>query len=313
MQRRRSGLVQGMDMDRVITASAAKGTVNLVAGITTNLVAEARSRHDLSPTATAAVGRLMTAATLLGTGLERRERVTLQIVGDGPIGSLTADAWTGGPQTIAVRGYARNPQASVPLNARGKFDVAGVIGKGHLQLTRSYAIGQPYVGVVPLVSGEIGEDLAGYFADSQQIPSVVALGVLADPQGIAAAGGVVAQLLPGAEEDVIAALEAAVRAMPSITQQVSAGATPEDLLHSVASTLELKIYETIWRPQFSCQCSIEKVETALSGLGVDELRKLASEQSETDATCEFCKHRYVLSSDEVLALADRIEAAQNER
>src|ERR1700736_4671599 len=132
-------------MDRVVTASAANGTVSLVAGTTTELVREAQARHDLAPTASAAVGRLITAAALLGASLERRERLMLQIVGDGPLGAVTADAWSAGAQLIGVRGYARNPRADRPLNAQGKFDVGGAVGRGHLQLTRSYEIGQPYV------------------------------------------------------------------------------------------------------------------------------------------------------------------------
>jgi len=163
-------------MDRVVTASAASGTVSFVAGTTTELVRETQLRHALAPTAAAAVGRLVTAATLLGASLKGPERLTLQISGNGPIGTIVADAWSGGEGVIAARGYARNPLADLPLNARGKFDVAGVIGKGQLQVTKSYEIGQPYVGVVPLETGEIGEDIASYLANSQQIPSVVALG-----------------------------------------------------------------------------------------------------------------------------------------
>lgn len=293
-------------MDRVITASAHNGTVSLVAGTTTELVRDAQTRHDLSPTASAAVGRLITAATLLGTGLERRERITLQIVGDGPLGSVTADAWNGGPNVVAVRGYTRNPRAHRPLNAHGKFDVAGAIGRGHLQLTRRYEIGQPYAGVVPLVSGEIGDDLAGYFANSQQVPSVVALGVLADPSGIRAAGGIIAQLLPGADEGAIAHLEEAAATMPPVTAQIAAGATAEDLVRTLGANLELRFHDADWTPAFACRCSRERVETALLTLGRDELVKLASERPETEATCDFCRHRYVLSADDVLELAARL-------
>ena len=162
-----------------------------MSGVTTALVREARERHDLAPTASAAVGRLVTAAALLGASVQGRERISLRVVGDGPIGSLTADAWRAGPQAIAARAYARNGYADLPLNARGKFDVAGVVGSGNLQVTKSFEIGQPYNGIVPLASGEIGDDVAAYLANSEQIPSVVAVGVLADPAGIRAAGGVI--------------------------------------------------------------------------------------------------------------------------
>src|SRR6202011_6256919 len=136
-------------MDRIVTASAARGTVSLVAGITTELVREARERHDLAPTSSAAVGRLLTGAALLGASLKGRERLTLQIAGDGPIGAITADAWSTGTHAIGARAYARNARADLPLNARGKFDVAGVVGNGKLQVTKSYRIGQPYSGIGP--------------------------------------------------------------------------------------------------------------------------------------------------------------------
>lgn len=294
-------------MDRVVTASAANGTVALVAGTTTELVREAQRRHDLAPTASAAVGRLVTAAALLGASLEHRERVTLQIVGDGPLGAVTADAWRGAEDVIAVRGYTRNPRADRPLNARGKFDVGGAVGRGHLQLTRSYEVGRPYVGVVPLESGEIGDDLAGYFANSQQVPSVVALGVLAGPQGIKAAGGVIGQLLPGAEDGAIALLEANAAAMPPVTAQIDAAATAADLIARLAEGLEPRLHAATYRPRFDCRCSRERVEAALSGLGRDELLKLAKERPETEATCDFCKRRYVLTSGDVRDLAARLD------
>jgi molecular chaperone Hsp33 len=294
-------------MDCVVTATTTSGSIALVAGTTTELVSEARRRHDLAPTASAAVGRLVTAAALLGAGLERRERVTIQIVGDGPLGAVTADAWRGPEDVIAVRGYTRNPRADRPLNARGKFDVGGAVGRGHLQLTRSYEVGRPYVGVVPLQSGEIGDDLAGYFANSQQIPSVVALGVLAGPHGIKAAGGVIAQLLPGADETAIAQLEANAAAMPPVTDQIAQDATAADLIARLAAGLDIRLHEPRYQPRFDCRCTRERFEAALLGLGRDELLKLADERAETEATCDFCKRRYVLSSGDVRELAARLD------
>ncbi len=294
-------------MDRVVTATAVNGTVSFVAGITTELVRETQQRHGLAPTAAAAVGRLVTAAALLGASLGGRERLTLQIGGDGPIGTVVADAWSGGDDAISARGYARNPLADLPLNARGKFDVAGVIGHGKLQVTKSYEVGQPYVGIVPLVSGEIGDDIASYLANSQQIPSVVALGVLAGPDGIQAAGGVIAQLLPGAADDTIARLEASAAAMPPVTTQIAAGIGARGLIERLAGEMELRPHEHEYRPQFDCRCTRERVERALAGLGADELRKIAREQPETEATCDFCKRRYVLTAAEVEGLLARLD------
>ena len=294
-------------MDRVVTASAASGTVSFVAGTTTELVREAQRRHDLAPTASAAVGRLITAAALLGASLGGRERLTLQIVGDGPIGAVVADAWSGGPDVIATRGYARNPGADVPLNARGKFDVARVVGNGQLHVTKSYEVGRPYAGIVPLESGEIGDDIASYLANSQQIPSVVALGVLAGPDGIKAAGGVIAQLLPGAEDDTIARLEANAAKMLPVTTQIVEGADARALIERLADGMPLRPHEHIFEALFDCRCTRERVERALIGLGRDELLKIASEQPETEATCDFCKRRYVLTAAEVEELVAKLD------
>src|SRR5450631_949369 len=293
--------------DRLVTASAANGTVSLVAGITTQVVREAQQRHRLAPTASAAVGRLITGAGLLGASLGSRERLTLQIKGDGPIGSIVADSWNAGAGCVAARAYARYPAADIPLNGRGKFDVAGVIGKGQLQVTKSYELGQPYNGIVPLETGEIGDDIAAYLANSQQIPSVVALGVLANPDGIVAAGGIIAQLMPGADDATIAALERNAREMPPVTQQIVEGADGEALLSAVTRSLELNVFRD-FAIEFDCRCTREKVESALLGLGRDELSKIASEQPHTEATCEFCKRRYVLSASEVTALVSRLDA-----
>ena len=167
------------------------------------------------------MGRLVTGAALLSANLKGRERISLQIAGQGPIGGLTADAWLLADDVIGARGYARNPHADLPIDARGKFDVAGAIGAGVLQVTKSYEVGQPYVGVVPLHSGEIAEDVAAYLARSEQIPSVVALGVLANPGGVVAAGGVIAQVLPGTDESAIAQLERRAVAMPPVTAIVA--------------------------------------------------------------------------------------------
>jgi molecular chaperone Hsp33 len=292
-------------MDRIVTASACRGTVSLVAGITTDLVRETRDRHDLAPTTSAAVGRLLTAAALLGASLGPRERLTLRVTGDGPIGSITADAWSTGAHAIGARAYARNGHADVPLNARGKFDVARAVGHGQLHVTKSYEVGQPYSGVVPLVSGEIGDDVASYLANSEQIPSVVALGVLADPNGIRAAGGAIAQILPGADDATITTLERNAQEMPPVTQQIVDGADPEALIRRVAAGLDAKIFDT-YAVAFDCRCTREKVENALLGLGKDELAKIAREQPETEATCDFCGERYLLSADDVKALSARI-------
>ena len=291
--------------DRIISATAADGSFSVVAGVTTSLVRETQSRHELSPTASAALGRLVTGATLLGASLKGKERLSLQVASDGPLRGMAADVSLLPGKSVGARGYARAPQADLPLNARGKFDVAGLVGRGHLQVTRSFEVGQPYMGIVPLRSGEIGDDIACYLADSEQIPSIVALGVLANREGIKVAGGAIAQLMPGAADRTIEALERRAATMPTITAQVDAGATPEDLARSIAGDVELRSlreYEVV----FACRCTRERVETALLALGRDELLKIAREQPRAEAICEFCKKRYVLSREEVGELVARL-------
>jgi molecular chaperone Hsp33 len=292
--------------DRLLTASAAHGTISLVAGITTSLVRETQIRHHLAPTASAAVGRLITGTALLGASLKGRERLTLQIAGDGPLGQIAADAHLEPNGAVGARAYTRNPHVDIPLNSLGKFDVAGAIGAGQLQVTKSYEVGQPYQGIVPLDTGEIGDDIASYLLNSQQVPSVVALGVLANPAGIVAAGGIIAQLMPGADEHTIATLEANVKSMATVTTQIAEGASCEDLLVAITGTLGLNVFHE-FEVAFKCRCTREKVESALLGLGRDELVKIASEQPQTEATCEFCKHIYVLSADEVGQLVARFD------
>ena len=291
--------------DLIISASAPDAGFAIVAGITTDVVREAQARHGLSPTATAAVGRLITGATLMASALKGPERLSLQISGDGPLRGIVADAWLHDDERIGVRGYAKVPEADVPLSDRGKFDVAAAVGAGSLQVTRSYEIGQPYSGVVPLYSGEIAEDIASYLVNSEQIPSVVALGVLADPNGVKAAGGLIAQVLPGADERAVAALEQRALAMPPVTKLINEGADAHQLMHALAGDAELRAHRTI-DVHFSCRCTREKVEVALSGLGVDELYKMAREREETEATCEFCKKLYVFTKDEVQQIAARL-------
>jgi len=295
--------------DRIVSAASTDGSISVAAGITTDLVREVQGRHGLSPTVSAALGRLMTGASLLAVGMKGRgARLSLQVAGDGPVGSLVADVSPLPSGVIGARGYAQHPTADVPLNDRGKFDVAGAVGRGRMQVTVSYEVGQPYVGIVELASGEIGEDIAAYLLHSQQIPSVVALGVLADPRGIKAAGGAIAQVMPGADESAIVELEERARAMPPITSQIDAGATPDDLIATLVGSIDVRRLGEV-PVRFACRCTRERVEVALLGLGREELARMVDEQPQTEAICEFCRQRYVLSRDEVARLIERIGAS----
>lgn len=293
-------------MDRLITAMAAEGTIRVHAAVTTKLVARARDRHDCAPTAAAALGRLLTAAALMGGGLKGGQRVVLQVAGDGPLRNLVAEAFLhdGG---IGARGYALHPEIDLPLAHNGKFDIASAVGSGVLQVTRTLESGQPYTGVVQLVSGEIGDDLATYFANSEQTPSVVALGVLASPEGIVAAGGVIAQLLPGASDRAIDTLERAVKALPSVTKLIREGADARGLIQAIAGDLTPKQVREL-TVDFVCRCSREKVEVAVRGLGSDMLEKIVHEQKSQRVVCDYCKRVYELTPQELAAL---LHASQN--
>ncbi|HEV2037999.1 MAG TPA: Hsp33 family molecular chaperone HslO [Candidatus Eremiobacteraceae bacterium] len=286
-----------MPSDYSASALAAGDSVRIVAARTTTMVANAQDRHGCSPTVTAALGRLLTGAALMGTFLKGRERITLQINGDGPVRALVADVRTGG----RVRGYPLRPRAELPLNASGKFDVGGIVGRGFLHVTRTFDTGLPYTSAVPLATGEIGDDLAEYFAHSEQVPSVVGVGVLANPQGVIAAGGFLAHLLPGADETTVSALEDNVAGLPHVSALVREGASPEEIVALVAGRLGVRVSH-LAAISFTCSCNRERVSKVLVGLGPAELDQMANAQNETEVTCDFCGQRYYFSPQEIREL-----------
>ncbi|PYS92682.1 MAG: Hsp33 family molecular chaperone HslO [Acidobacteria bacterium] len=285
--------------DILVRATAADGAVRCMAAITTNLVAEAARRHETSPTVAAALGRTLTGTLLLGAGLKELDRLTVQIVCDGPVGGITTEVNARGE----VRGYVRHPEANPPLNAGGKFDVRAVIGQGMLYVTyeSGFDIGlykEPYRGSVPLVSGEIGEDFAYYLAKSEQIPSAVLLGVFmrADEAGkafVEAAGGLMIQMMPGADEATVAAIEAAVARAPHTTTLIRDGARPVDLLHAVLGDLQFEVLEE--RPvSFTCSCSYERAVSLIAAIERNELELILREDKGAALTCHFCNETYRL-------------------
>jgi len=285
--------------DTLVTASDADAGIAFLAAVTTELVSEIRDRHDLWPTAAAAAGRLATGAVLFGAALKGDERISLQITADGPLRSLAADAWLLRDGAIGARSYVANGRVDLPVDERGKFNVGAAVGSGSLQVTRSRSLGQPYVGVVELHSGEIAEDLALYLAQSEQVPSVVALGVLADPGGIVAAGGILAQALPGARDRALSALEERARSLPPVTQLVAEHRDASALLHAIAGDAALRSMQSL-EVRFACRCSREKVEGLLAGLGREELLAMARERGHAEATCEYCKTRYEIALEPLL-------------
>ncbi|MDR5695983.1 MAG: Hsp33 family molecular chaperone HslO [Armatimonadota bacterium] len=289
------GLIRAMTQDR---------TVRALAAVTTVTVDEARSRHGTLPTATAALGRALTAASLLGAMLKGDQTVTLRILGDGPLGGIVA--WS--DALGHVRGYVAHPLVDLPLTNQGKLNVGAAVGKGTLHVTKDLGLRYPYHGSVPLSSGEIAEDLARYFAISEQIPSAVALGVLVAPDGqVLASGGLVVQLLPGADEEVASYLEQRARALPAITSMVYGGHSPKELVEEALGELPFKIIETR-AVSFRCSCDRQKVEETLLALGEEELKRLHGGEDGAEVLCRFCRKQYRFSQEDLDALLAQIRS-----
>lgn len=290
--------------DQLVRAITSDGMVKAVAVSTRDLTERARNIHKTLPVATAALGRTLAAASMLGNALkEQQGSVTLQIKGGGPLGSILAVSDCEGN----VRGYVQNPQVDLPLRSDGKLNVgAAVGGDGTLTVMRDLGLKEPYVGSVELLSGEIAEDLAAYFVESEQIPTACALGVLVErDQSVRAAGGYIIQLLPGAGEDIISRVEQGVLAAGQVTGLLDKDPDPETMLRTVLSDFDLEILET--SPiEYRCYCSRERVTRALISLGADELEKIIREQGGAELTCQFCDRVHRFTAQELQALVDGI-------
>jgi molecular chaperone Hsp33 len=266
----------------------------------TGIAAEMRRLHGTSATASAALGRLLTAAALMG-GMQKSGELTIRIDGGGPIGVVTAICAADG----TVRGCCGNPRADRPLNpATGKLDVGGIVGKnGTLAVIRKPEAGASYSGQSRLISGEIAEDITAYFAVSEQTPTVCALGVLVDTDlSIRAAGGYIAQLMPGASDHEAEAIERNAARMEAVSSMIDAGKTPEDIALAVLDGLSPRILGSA-RAGYSCKCSREKMERALASLRKSDLEELADEAPETEIVCSFCNRKYIFVPEELRSLA----------
>ena len=286
--------------DYIVRAIAAEGTVMAFAAVTTNMVEEAIKIHSLSPVACAALGRTMTAAAIM-SGLLKGEKdtVTVQIKGGGPLGGIVVIS----DSKANVRGYLSNPQVDLPLNSLGKFDVADAVGKnGYMNVIKDMGLKEPYIGYVNLVSGEIAEDLVYYFANSEQVPSIVALGVLVNTDGsILEAGGFIIQLMPGAGDDIIDFLETRMGAIPPITKLLSDGKSPEEVLQLIFEGKDLKFLQEA-PCRYLCNCSRERMERNIMSMGAKEILDMVEEQHGAETQCHFCNRKYQFSEAELLEL-----------
>ncbi|MDQ6420703.1 Hsp33 family molecular chaperone HslO [Paenibacillus sp. LHD-117] len=274
--------------DMLVRGTAWGGKIRVFACRTTNLVEELRRRHDTFPTATAALGRTLSVGAMMGAMLKGKEKLTIQVKGDGPIGQVVVDANADGE----VRGYVEHPQAHHGSNERGKLDVAGAVGStGYLHITKDLGLKEPYRGSVPLVSGELGEDFTYYFAVSEQTPSAVGVGVLVEnDNSVLHAGGYIVQLLPGLTDGEITRLEQAISGMPPVTALLAQGESPEDLLKWVVDD-DVVIHDAM-DLVFKCHCSAERVEQTLISLGQKELEGIIQEDGKAEVVCHFCNETY---------------------
>ena len=292
-------------MDQIIRVIAKDAPVKAMAITARDTVERARAIHDCWPVASAALGRLLMAASMMGAVLKAEDgSVTLRVRGGGPLGALTAVSDSGGN----VRGYVQNPAVDVPRKAKGKLDVgAAVGGEGDLTVIRDLGMKEPYIGSVELVGGEIAEDIAAYFVESEQIPTACALGVLIAPdQTVQAAGGYLIQLLPGADDAVVSAVERGVARLGAVSARLDGGMEPLELLQEVLADFELEVLETT-PIEYRCYCSRERVSRALISLGREELDKLIREQDGAELTCQFCDRVYRYSGDQLRAMREELD------
>ncbi|AEB22264.1 MULTISPECIES: Hsp33 family molecular chaperone HslO [Bacillus] len=287
-------------MDYLIKAIAYDGKVRAYAARTTDMVNEAQRRHDTWPTASAAIGRTMTASLILGAMLKGEDKLTVKIEGGGPIGAIVADANAKGE----VRAYVSNPHVHFDLNEQGKLDVRRAVGTdGTLSVVKDLGLRDYFTGQVEIVSGELGDDFTYYLVSSEQVPSSVGVGVLVNPDNtILAAGGFIIQLLPGTDEETISTIEKQLSQIEPISKLIQKGLTPEEILEEVLGQ-KPDVLETM-PVKFHCSCSKDRFEAAILGLGKKEIQDMIEEDGKAEAVCHFCNEKYLFTKEELEELRD---------
>ncbi len=292
--------------DKLTIAVTKNRLIRIYAVNSKNIVQSAKDYHSTMPTGTAALGRLLTGATLMGAMLkDENTSLTLQMKGDGPLGRVIAVASSEGD----VKGYIENPTAELPLNAFGKLDVGGAIGReGYLSVVKDMNMREPYVGQVPIQTGEIGDDLAFYFAQSEQVPSLVALGVLVDRDySVKQAGGFIVQIMPDCDEFNLKKFEKAAEGLSSVTALLEEGLSNEALIRKVMKDFEIEILEEK-EVTYHCDCCDERMRRAIISLGKKEIQDIIAEQGEAEIVCQFCNKGYTYDKaalEEMLSCAKR--------
>ena len=287
--------------DYIVRATAGGGSIRAFAATTRDLVQHARKIHHTSPVASAALGRMLTAAAMMGSMLKgEKDLLTLQIRGDGPLQGIVVTS----DSKAQVKGYVFNSNVEIPDRIPGKLNVSGAIGTGHLSVIKDIGMREPYAGKIELVTGEIAEDLTYYFAQSEQTPSAIGLGVLVETDtSIRRAGGFIIQLLPDATDEMIEKLEKKLATIPYVSDLLDMGQTPEDILQMILGDFDLKILDAI-PTTFYCNCTRDRVEKALISIGKDELEKIIREDKKANLHCHFCGKEYDFDEKELAVLLE---------
>lgn len=289
--------------DILVRGQSTDGAIRIFVAVTTDLVNDAQKIHNTFPVATAALGRSLTAAAMMGQSLKNEtDSVTIQFRGDGPLGNMVAIT----DYKSRVRGYVANPFVDLPLNSKGKLDVGGAVGNGFLNVIYDLSLKEPYSGQVPIQTGEIAEDLTYYFAKSDQIPTAMGLGVLVNPDNSAKiAGGFMIQLMPEATEEVAGIIEDRMADAPSVTKMLSDGMTAEDILFYLTQDFSMIMQNETVTPKYECKCSVDRMRRAVISIGKDELLRIIEEDGKCEVECQFCNNKYVFEKDELLDMYEK--------
>ena len=291
--------------DKIIKFLAHGGRVSVVCANTTEMVEEARKIHDMSPVVTAAFGRLLTITAIMATEMKgSKDKLTVQLKGNGPIGVMIATA----NNKPIVKGYATNPVVELPLNEDGKLDVSGAVGyEGYINVVKDIGLKDPYIGISPLVSGEIAEDFANYFVNSEQRNSAVALGVLVDKNGVRASGGYLINPMPDATEEDISIVEQSIFKAGAMSKMLDQNLTLEEIAKKITGDENVEIIEDSIVPEFKCDCSKEHMQNALMTIGKEELEKKKEKEGKAELVCHFCNKKYEFNKEELENILRSIE------
>lgn len=290
--------------DRIVRMLAYDGRINILCANTTRLVEKARTTHDLSPVATASLGRALTISALMAVNMKNEhDRLTVQIKGNGPLGGILIVS----NNFPKLKGYVQNPVVNLPLK-NGKLDVGGAIGKeGYLNVIKDIGLKEPYTGMVPLVSGEIAEDFASYFATSEQTNTAVNLGVLVDQNGVRKSGGYIVTPMPDATEDDLFILENRIREAKPLSQMMEEGMSLPDIAKDLTGDEKVQVIEDSIMPLYECDCSKEKIEKGLISLGKKELQDMIDTKVKIETVCHFCNQKYIFTKEELEKIVETMK------